>query len=190
MGGGDELSNLVNLTPEEHFLAHQLLVKMYPEHGALATAAYMMTVSSTRQVRSNKLYGWLRRKHALNISTIQKSRNSQAGTCWVHKIDQVKKIPLSSLDGYITDGWKRGRTSNTRCEVCDDDTGSKERRFCKSHRPIKRMTPLISDQMFLQTLILNDRNILKTIKQLNMSGMGTNSRARRLLALHDGNIVL
>ena len=31
MGGGNELANLVNLTAEEHYVAHQLLVKMYPE---------------------------------------------------------------------------------------------------------------------------------------------------------------
>jgi hypothetical protein len=186
MGGGNESANLVNLTPEEHFVAHQLLVKMYPEIGALATAAYMMTVASTQQVRSNKLYGWLRRKHAANISSIQTKRNSQAGTCWIHKMDQVTKIPLTSLDEYTANGWKRGRTSNANCEVCGVDSGSKERRFCKDHRPFNRSEPKISDRIFLETLLFNNRNILRTIKQLNMGGMGTNySRAKRLLSLHD-----
>ena len=33
MGGSDDLDNLVDLTPEEHYVAHQLLVKMHPgEH--------------------------------------------------------------------------------------------------------------------------------------------------------------
>jgi hypothetical protein len=31
MDGSDLVSNLVYLTPEEHYVAHQLLVKMYPE---------------------------------------------------------------------------------------------------------------------------------------------------------------
>jgi hypothetical protein len=30
MGGNNEKINLVYLTPEEHYVAHQLLVKMYP----------------------------------------------------------------------------------------------------------------------------------------------------------------
>jgi len=32
MGGSDDKSNLVDLTPEEHFLAHQLLLKIH-RHG-------------------------------------------------------------------------------------------------------------------------------------------------------------
>lgn len=31
MGGSDEPENIANLAPEEHFVAHQLLVKIYPE---------------------------------------------------------------------------------------------------------------------------------------------------------------
>lgn len=32
MGGDNSPKNLVDLTPEEHFLAHQLLVRMHPEN--------------------------------------------------------------------------------------------------------------------------------------------------------------
>lgn len=65
LGGPDDASNLVNLTPEEHFLAHQLLVKIHPNNPSLVYAAHMMTVSSPRADRSkNKLFGWLRRKNS------------------------------------------------------------------------------------------------------------------------------
>lgn len=60
IGGTDDISNLVELTPEEHYVAHQFLVKMYPENKELIFAAHMM--GSTR--KGNKLYGWLRRKYA------------------------------------------------------------------------------------------------------------------------------
>lgn len=63
MGGPDTKSNLVQLTPEEHYVAHLLLVKIYPGNQGLAFAAHMMTVGSNRQNRKgNKVYGWLRRK--------------------------------------------------------------------------------------------------------------------------------
>ena len=60
LGGTDDNDNLVALTPEEHYLAHQLLVKLYPDHHGLAYAAVKMTAGRN----SNKLYGWLRRKYS------------------------------------------------------------------------------------------------------------------------------
>ena len=63
MGGVDEDSNLADLTPEEHFLAHQLLVKIHRGHPGLVHAALLMTTSSNGQRVSNKLYGWLKRRY-------------------------------------------------------------------------------------------------------------------------------
>tara|TARA_B100000508_G_scaffold136063_1_gene128539 strand:+ start:1192 stop:1902 length:711 start_codon:yes stop_codon:yes gene_type:complete len=58
MGGTDEKENLVLLTPEEHYIAHLLLVKMYPCEPKLLYAANMMSN------RNNKSYGWVKRKFA------------------------------------------------------------------------------------------------------------------------------
>lgn len=66
MGGGDGKSNRVMLTPEEHYVAHQLLVRIYPEIHGLAIAAACMARDNRNGKRSNnKLYGWLRNKAAL-----------------------------------------------------------------------------------------------------------------------------
>lgn len=54
MGGGNEPANIVRLTAEEHFVAHQLLVKMFPEHRGLI--------------------GWLRRRFSAMISETLKGR--------------------------------------------------------------------------------------------------------------------
>lgn len=62
LGGGNNIENLVNLTPEEHYVCHQLLVKMYPKNRSILYAANMMCCNNNGQKRSNKLYGWLRRK--------------------------------------------------------------------------------------------------------------------------------
>ena len=42
MGGDDSPTNLVGLTPEEHYVAHQLLVKMYPWSKKLLSAVVLM----------------------------------------------------------------------------------------------------------------------------------------------------
>lgn len=60
MGGGNEPENLVDLTAEEHYVAHQLLVKIYPDMRGLAIAAVRMS----HQCTGNKSYGWLRNRVA------------------------------------------------------------------------------------------------------------------------------
>lgn len=70
-GGTDDENNLVKLTPEEHFLAHQLLIKMFPEDEKLIFAAWMMCSNNQFQQRTNnKRFGWLRRA----FNTAQKSQ--------------------------------------------------------------------------------------------------------------------
>ena len=68
MGGTDDPENIVRLTPEEHYVAHQLLVKMHPGNLKLLWAAWAMCNASGVQVRNNRMYGWLRRRHAIAMS--------------------------------------------------------------------------------------------------------------------------
>jgi hypothetical protein len=67
MGGTDDAINKVALTAEEHYVAHQLLCKMYPAVKGLAYAALAMT-GNPYGARRNKLYGWIRRRVALHTS--------------------------------------------------------------------------------------------------------------------------
>jgi len=105
MGGTDDLINLVDLTPEEHYTAHQLLVKIYPDNDALVRAATMMIVNRP----GNKLYGWLRRKFAVAQSKRMSGiGNHQFGTKWIHNLElrKSKKIPKKNL---VPNGWILGR---------------------------------------------------------------------------------
>lgn len=117
LGGLDDDSNLVALTPEEHYVAHQLLVKMYPKERGLIYAANSM--ASNHSGRKNKRYGWLKRKYAKQRSIDSKGKgNSQYGTIWVNKIGTTenKKIPKGET---IPDGWQGGRVMNPSLYVCD-----------------------------------------------------------------------
>lgn len=63
IGGRDTQVNLVYLMPEEHYVAHQLLVRMHPGNSKLLWAALAMTGTGRGNGRvHNKLYGWLRRR--------------------------------------------------------------------------------------------------------------------------------
>lgn len=63
--GSDDPSNMVLLTPQEHYVAHLLLMKMHPNIKSLVYAAQMMIVGGSR---NNKLHGWLRTKSSRMIS--------------------------------------------------------------------------------------------------------------------------
>ena len=105
MGGSDDKFNLVRLTPEEHYLAHQLLVKMYPDNYSLVRAAIMMMPKRP----TNKLYGWLRRRFAEAQRIGQAGEfNSQYGTKWVTNGEKNRKVPKSQLP---EEGWSEGRKS-------------------------------------------------------------------------------
>lgn len=60
MGGDSSSSNLVILTPEEHYVAHKLLAKMYPKQRSLVIAAILMS----SRCSGNKANGWLRKRAA------------------------------------------------------------------------------------------------------------------------------
>lgn len=73
LGGPDEESNLIYLSAEAHYVAHQLLVKMNPEHHGLSYAAMLMTRVGRSDARvSNKYYSWLKRKYSKVQSVIMK----------------------------------------------------------------------------------------------------------------------
>jgi hypothetical protein len=118
MGGGDESANLVYLTPEEHYVAHQLLVKMYPKNVALVNAALMMSVGGRAHLRSNKLYGWLKRRHVEECKKRVGDKNPSYGRRWYH--DPVTGENGKFADGEIPESWIKGRVKviTLFCKVC------------------------------------------------------------------------
>lgn len=124
---------LVLLTPEEHYVAHELLVKMFPEHKGLKFAAFMLTK------KNNKEYGWVRREWSRSQlgmtgkkhspATKQKISEAQKGEkgYWFGRQrtdDEKQKISetLKSAGGNSTSfikgctPWNKGKTGQKRGE--------------------------------------------------------------------------
>jgi len=104
LGGSDDEQNLVELTPEEHYLAHQLLLKIHPHHRGLAKAAHMMCTGRP----TNKYYGWVRRKFAeAQSQSIMGDKNPVYGTRLIHNLNlrQTKRI---AREEALPEGWKEG----------------------------------------------------------------------------------
>lgn len=79
LGGTNEKTNLTLLTPEEHYVAHQLLVKMHPSDHKLLRAATFMSAKRT----NNKTYGWLRRKLSTMMVENNPNKNGAARRKWI-----------------------------------------------------------------------------------------------------------
>jgi hypothetical protein len=105
MGGGNTNENIVKLTPEEHYVAHQLLIKIYPTNYKLAHAAVWMAMCST----GRKAYGWLRRRHAVAVSKRQTGHITTPEQR--HKISESKK------------GKPHPRTAEWTAKIADSNRG-------------------------------------------------------------------
>jgi hypothetical protein len=75
IGGDNSKSNLVLLTASEHFLAHQLLVKMHPENHKLVFAAHMMINGSQKHKRvNNKEFSWLKARRRQSLMVLNSNK--------------------------------------------------------------------------------------------------------------------
>lgn len=99
LGGADKSGNLVKLFPEEHYVAHQLLVKIYPKNQKLIYAALMMTVSSEKQIRNNKLYKWIKNKCSQvrkNIPKTEEHKRNISLSLLGKSNEKIKGVPKTT----------------------------------------------------------------------------------------------
>ena len=72
MGGGDDVENIAILTAREHFVAHQLLLKLHHNVQGLVFAAHRMTCDANGERVNNRKYKWLREKHSSAMSNVMR----------------------------------------------------------------------------------------------------------------------
>ena len=52
-----------------------------------------------------------------NINHQQGEKNSQYGTCWIHKNNEQKKIKKEELNTFIEQDWKKGRNNKVKKHI-------------------------------------------------------------------------
>lgn len=124
IGGMNTAENLVDLTPEEHYVAHQLLVKIYPDNDKLIYAAIMMCANRP----GNKPYAWIKRRlsHAVK-KRLAGDKHPAFGTMWITNGVNNRKI---QNDESIPRGWRKGRTCKSGVLIAIND-GQKYRMISK-----------------------------------------------------------
>ena len=136
MGGGNERGNIVELTAEEHYLAHQLLVRIHRNNMSLVHAAVWMA----RRCSGNKAYGWLRRKHAEVMADRMFGKRKTAST--IAKLSAAKKgkaHPRNPEWQSKIDAANRGRkhSDESRAKMSVAQRGNKHnlgRKFTQEHK--------------------------------------------------------
>lgn len=123
MGGTYAADNVVKLTAEEHFLAHQLLVKIYPDNKKLIFALRFLTVTTKHHVRNNKEFGWIRRlaneaRKGQKRSAETKQRMSDAGKLRWKTDDRTYLRKPKSAETKL----KMAEAARRRWATTDDET--------------------------------------------------------------------
>lgn len=131
MNGDDNKLNLVELTAREHFIAHMLLCKIYPENSKLKFALWAMVnlpkKGNSRYKVSSRTYEQLKLQHSELLSKLFKGRNKGLSYEQIYgnevalKLKEYKSLqmsgdkhPLYNVTGsshpkfghYQTDKWK------------------------------------------------------------------------------------
>jgi len=155
MGGTDEVVNLVSLTPEEHFVAHQLLVKIYPNVPGLIYGLTRLSGGKST-LRSNKLYGWIRRR----LST-QRSIDMKGHTIWVgrkHSESSKEKIRLYNLEKSHSRGRVQSKESKLKISIAK--SGIKKPKLECPHCGLLSAAHIAYTYHFDSCKMINKSNIL------------------------------
>lgn len=126
IGGGDNSENLVDLTAEEHYVAHQLLVKIYPSVGQLAYAVVLMAPKCT----GNKVYGWLRRR----IIGVPKSPEHRAKIGAANRRRTYGPASLATRAKMSASQRGRKHSDESRAKISAGNAGKKKPPFSPEHR--------------------------------------------------------
>lgn len=152
LGGDDSEENIVRLYPEEHFLAHALLVKIYPGVRGLIFAMLAMTMKSGKQLGenkriNNKLFGWMRRELSIvqrgkiiSEETRQKMSKSHLGM----QFSEEHRKNLSLAKSNPTDE-QRKKISEVR-KACTTDEYREKQRQAKLGKKMSEETKLKMSQ--------------------------------------------
>jgi len=79
LGGTNDETNLVLLTPREHLFAHLCLVRMYPNNHSMIKAAMLMGTDRYGNRLNNRQYDWVRKQCALTPSPTKGVESKRKG---------------------------------------------------------------------------------------------------------------
>ena len=145
IGGSNDSDNIVCLTAREHFIAHVLLCKIYPNSGKLFYAANIMTASNRHQKRNTaRYYEFIKIMVRKLISAERKNKtlihDKKTKKCISYPNHAVIPIGYESGSGKQNNLNKiRFYNSYTDIEIAIPETENPPPGFIKGRRPFTRL---------------------------------------------------
>lgn len=102
MNGTDDVTNIIKLTAREHFVAHQLLAKIYRTKG-LIYAVFSMSNSKTY---GSKKYAWLKELRS-TIPISEETRKKMSESMIGHEVSKETRIKMSKSKQNMTEETKK-----------------------------------------------------------------------------------
>lgn len=173
MGGGDEKGNIVELTGEEHYVAHQLLAKQYPQNSRLVFAA----VSMSTRCSGNKAYGWLRRK----LSESMRGNNPSQETR-----EKIARSRRGKRNPAVSEANKRRVVSDeTRAKMSATRRGKKQSPGAIANNAAARLgyKPSVEARRNMSLAQLGKKHSLETKKKMSEKRLSPEHRAKISLSL-------
>lgn len=144
MGGGNNKENLVYLTAREHFVVHQLLVKIYPKVHELVFAVHMMTVDNGGGRINNREYDWLKTRYSKatsdkfkgrKVSEETRKRMSEAAKLRMNRPEEKERVSRQNTGRKHTEESKMkiGLSSKSRKRSEESIKKQSERMTGKKH---------------------------------------------------------
>jgi len=120
MGGSNHLDNLVSLTLKEHFIAHLLLTKVYPNEPKMIKAFLIMCRKNpSRNANTYKVLkenvNRLMKEQAIEYHSNpdnKKITSEHSKTCW--KSEDYREKQKEARTNYITEEYRRERSIATK----------------------------------------------------------------------------
>jgi hypothetical protein len=165
MDGSDEKDNLVLLTAREHYVAHQLLVKIYPNNYKLIYAVKVMHLSNSKIIRNNREYEWIKKNFSkIHSQTLTgrtkethpgvakqsqklKGRTKENNVSIALRADNLRGRSASTHEGIAIRAEKiRGRTKETH-ESIKAQAEKMRGRTKETHEGLAKMSKKVSKQL-------------------------------------------
>lgn len=77
LGGSDSVDNMAVLTASEHFVAHQLLAKIYPLDKGVLWSVVIMSGGKMAGRQNNKLFSWVRERAKDMLRGVPRSQETK-----------------------------------------------------------------------------------------------------------------
>lgn len=116
LGGSNSSTNLVKMTPRQHFIAHMFLNRIYPEHEGLHTALFLM---SSRSKVNSRLY------EMLKLNWMSKMKAKEPFFKGKEHSKESKELMRDSKLGSKNHNYGKPRSNATKLKIAKSNKGKK-----------------------------------------------------------------